>query len=98
MSAEVQEEPVRSSKDLVWVSLCWLVVAVMLYVLSLGPVMMMVQNRVISLGSPTFVALGTFYRPLELTARKVPVLAHPIGVYLHLWAPKMFDRKGNRIG
>jgi len=73
-------------------------VTVLLYIVSLGPVMMMVQNKVISQGSPTFTVLGTFYHPLEWASQNIPIIEHPIGMYLHLWAPKIFDRKGNKIG
>jgi hypothetical protein len=98
MNDETQDHQRRSSKDLIWLWLCWLGLAVLLYVLSIGPAMRMVQNRFIPLGSPIYEVLATFYWPMECSARKIPVLAHPIGVYLHLWAPRMFDRKGNRIG
>lgn len=97
MNDEVEEKPQPRLRGDGWLWLCWLGVAVTLYVLSLGPVMTMVQNRFISLGSPTHEALGTFYQPVEWTNRKIPLLEHPIGVYLHLWAPKIFDRKGDRI-
>ena len=98
MNVKAEECQERSSKGLLGVCLCWLAVIVMLYVLSLGPVMLMVQNKSFAPGSRTFGVLYTFYQPIELTARKIPVVAHSIGMYLHLWVPKMFDRKGNRIG
>jgi len=70
----------------------------MLYVLSLGPIMRMVQNEVISEGSPTFTFLGRFYRPIEWGVKEIPVLKRTIGMYVHMWAPKIIDRKGNKVG
>jgi hypothetical protein len=97
MKAKAQEGQATSYVGMLGVWLCYLGVAVMLYILSLGPVMMMVQNKSISPGSSTFEVLDTFYHPLEWTVNKIPPLEHTIGMYLHLWAPKLFDRKGDRV-
>ena len=96
--AEVKDRPQRRSKDLIWVWLCWLPVIVALYLLSLGPVMMMLQNRVISPSMPTITFIMTFYYPIDWAGNKIPMLKRPIGMYLHLWAPKLIDSKGNATG
>jgi hypothetical protein len=68
----------------------WLFVILLLYVLSIGPVMMLEQNA--------WIAENQFekpiYRPVQWIYLKTP-LHKPLGIYLHLWAPKWFDKKGN---
>jgi hypothetical protein len=98
MKDETQHDRQKTSKDLLWVFLCWLAVVVVLYVLSLGPVMMMVQKKSISPFSSTYHVIGTFYYPIEWAGRKVPMLKRPMGKYLHLWVPKLYDRKGYSRG
>lgn len=94
----VEEKPVRGSSGVLGVSLCWLGVAVMVYVLSLGPVMRIVQDGFIPpgpRGMPTINFIITFYYPIQWAENEMPMLNRPMGMYLHLWAPKMFDSKGN---
>jgi hypothetical protein len=98
MNGEVKEAPKRRLRDLVWIWLCWLGVAVMLYVLSLGPVVMMVQKGFISPAIPENKFVRTFYYPIEWAGKKIPMLKHLMGKYLHLWAPKLYDRKGYSTG
>jgi hypothetical protein len=97
-NAEVPHKRERSSRDVFWVILCWVGVAVMLYVLSLGPVMLVVQKKSISPFSSTYHVLGTFYWPIEWAGKKIPMLKPPMGKYLHLWAPELYDRNGYSTG
>ena len=92
---EVHEAPARSSRDLIWVWLCWLGVVVILYVLSSGPFLMLVQKKRISVGSPTYQAVVTFYEPIEWAFDNIPPIRKALGMYAHLWAPDKFDGKGN---
>lgn len=96
MNAEAQEASARSSKDLIWVCLCWLALIVALYVLSIGPVMKITDKMNISNPHPVARFFTTFYKPLELAYAKT-LLHKPLGLYYHLWIPGSIDSKGNII-
>ncbi|MGO8930966.1 MAG: hypothetical protein ACLQU3_29270 [Limisphaerales bacterium] len=94
MKAKAQEGQERSSRGVIWVWLCWLAVVVMLYVLSAGPLVMMQEKQLIrynTIEGPVIIAV---YFPLSW-AYKNTLLHQPLGMYLHLWAPRNFDSKGN---
>jgi hypothetical protein len=74
-----------------WGFIVWPVVILFLYVLSWGPVMMMKEKGRIS-SSDGFV--WNFYAPLAWAYFGAP-LHKPLGLYLHLWVPKYFDKDGN---
>jgi hypothetical protein len=68
----------------------WPFVILLLYVLSLGPVVgMQAKQRDWYFGP----ALSVFYMPLEWTYEKTP-LQKPLGMYLRLWAPEYFTKEG----
>ena len=65
----------------------WAFVAVMVYVLSSGPVM----NAVLSIRGVWRVVV--IYRPLGWAYWHTP-LRKPLGMYWHLWLPGLYDRDG----
>ena len=96
MSDATQDSQKRSSKDLIWLLLCWLAVMVMLYVLSLGPVMVVCAKMKISAPQPAGQLLASFYKPIEWAYTKT-FLHKALGVYWHFWVPSSIDSKGNII-
>jgi len=70
----------------------WPIVILLLYVLSLGPVMMMMEKGHISARNVLF----RFYEPLRWAYEDTP-LRKPLGMYLHIWAPHYFDKNGNNL-
>ena len=69
----------------------WPVGILVLYMLSVGPVVMMYENGHFSprLGQ----IFGKFYAPLFCAYEKTP-LHKPIGMYLHLWVPDFLNKSG----
>ena len=96
MNGETQDGPERNSRGAVWVWFCWLGVAVVLYVLSIGPVMMIAVNRSISNPHPVARVCTIVYGPVEWAYAKT-LLHKPIGLYYHLWVPSVIDSQGNII-
>jgi hypothetical protein len=69
----------------------WAFVAVVVYVLSMGPMLRFVVSR-----RPTSATTNIFkwvYFPVGYAYNKT-LLHKPIGLYLHLWVPSVFDEKG----
>jgi hypothetical protein len=95
MTDALKDTPDTSSRSFGWGWLWWLPVAVLLYYLSIGPAVFLVQRGFIARGSQTFQALVAFYTPLEAIDRRAPLIHKLLGMYLHLWAPERFDSKGN---
>jgi hypothetical protein len=63
----------------------------LLYVLSYGPVLMMVgKGRIM----PNNQFVTKLYQPLIWAYDETP-LHKPLGLYLHLWVPQWFDKNGN---
>ena len=96
MNGENQDGAERSSRGVGWVWLCWLAVMVVLYVLSIGPVMMLTVNRNISNPHPVAQFCFIVYAPVEWAYAKT-LLHKPIGLYYHLWVPDVIDSQGNII-
>ena len=67
----------------------WAAVILLGYFLSIGPVVMLVDKKMIA---PTN-KLVIFYRPLERLYGQT-LFHKPLGMYLHLWSAR-FDGKGN---
>ncbi len=96
MKAEAQEGQQRSSRDVLWVWFCWLGLFVMLYVLSVGPVMKISDKMNISNPHPAARFFTSFSKPLEWAYNET-LLHKPLGLYYHLWIPSIIDSKGNVI-
>ena len=91
-SAET-DTPKEERRSINWGAvILWPFVILFLYVLSFGPFWMMWDKGFISTHQ-TF--SDKFYRPLEWAYEETP-LHKPLGMYLHLWVPKYFDKKGEQ--
>jgi hypothetical protein len=85
-------KPIKPKLPFSWrVFICWLFVFFVLYVLGYGPVEMMAAKRHYRGGS---VLVREFYRPLRWVYNTTPI-HKPLGMYLHLWAPKYYDKNGD---
>ncbi|HZQ45766.1 MAG TPA: hypothetical protein VFC07_02040 [Verrucomicrobiae bacterium] len=85
----------KEKQSIPWMSfVVWPFVILVLYALSVGPIMLVMDKGTISFGAGAF--LKKFYGPLEWAYDKTP-LHKPLGLYLHLWEPKWFDKKGEPI-
>jgi hypothetical protein len=94
MNGETQDGPERNSRGAVWVWLCWLAGILVLYVLSSGPVWMMVDKKLLHFGTLGWRAVQVVYWPLGWAGDRT-LLRKPLEMYWHLWAPGVFDSKGN---
>jgi hypothetical protein len=74
-----------------WGFIVWPLAVLLLYFLSLGPVLIMTEKSHI-LPDNKFVA--TFYAPLWWAYWKTP-LHKPLGMYLHFWAPRWYESNGD---
>jgi hypothetical protein len=72
----------------------WPFLTLLLYVLSFGPVLtMLASNR---LDPSVEDALKTVYYPVWM-AYSQTLLHKPLGVYMHLWVPKVIDKNGDEL-
>jgi hypothetical protein len=71
----------------------WAFVAVMVYVLSIGPVVYLGWKGKLNNTPGMNRLLGHFYGPLFYAYDHTP-LHKPLGLYLHLWVPRQWDEKG----
>jgi hypothetical protein len=94
MNTDTQEDPQPTSKSLGWGGIVWLLLIPVLYLLSSGPYVMMVDKKVILPNRSVSMVAGTFYRPLDWISRNTP-LHRLLGLYWHLWAPGIYDSQGN---
>jgi hypothetical protein len=85
--------PNEEKHSIPWTGIiAWPFVILILYALSIGPVMMMVDKK--SIPPRTDQILEKFYAPLDW-AYSETLLHKPIGIYLHLWS-KRFDKNGDQ--
>ncbi len=97
MTTQQELDVEQRSRGLIWVCLCWFAVGVVLYVLSVGPVAMLVEKKIIGPSTSITKFLAAFYKPLGWAYNKT-LLHKPLGLYYHLWIPSVIDSKGNIIG
>jgi hypothetical protein len=84
--------PDKAKHSINWGALIlWPVVILLLYVLSFGPVVRTWDNTPFDSPNPS---MFKFYSPVEWTYENTP-LHRPLGMYLHLWDPAMYDKNGN---
>jgi hypothetical protein len=95
MSGEIEDGAETGSRGVLSVWLCWAAGIVVLYILSTGPVIMMFEKRVLRPGGHGERAVQIVYWPVD-RANQQPLLSKPLGMYWHLWAPKLYDAQGNR--
>jgi hypothetical protein len=89
--------PIEEKHSFNWQAfILWPFLILVLYVLSLGPVEMMTARGIISSapGDSVNELLYGFYTPLRWAYGHKP-LHKPLGMYLHLWAPRLFDKNGD---
>jgi hypothetical protein len=100
MSAENENKTESCSWTPDWTWLVWMAVAVLVCLLSSGPVIWLAGRGYFRPGYPLGGTVNqvvlVVYKPVAL-AYNHTILHKPIGLYLHLWAPILVDRKGNTI-
>jgi hypothetical protein len=69
----------------------WAFVAVMVYFLSYGPAELMLMTR--NVGPRTSDAIAYIYWPWSFVYFNTP-LHKPLGLYMHLWNAKFWDKDG----
>jgi hypothetical protein len=94
MKVETQDDQERNCRDLLSLSLCWLGLVAMLYLLSSGAYVMIVDKKLMRPNRTVNMVVASLYGPLDWIYRKTP-LRTPLGIYWHLWAPGIFDKHGN---
>ena len=88
--SELAERTPESKESRGWGSYAvWAFVIFMLYVLSTGPILALNQHK------PMNSKLMVVYAPFDWACNQ-KLLRKPLGVYWHLWAPKLYDKKGDR--
>jgi hypothetical protein len=95
MSGETDNGQKESSRSSVWNWLLGLGVALVVYVLSTGPVLLLMRTGRTTAGSPGARLIQIVYHPFDWAIR-VPMLDRPLGMYWHLWAPELYDGHGKR--
>ena len=73
-----------------WGFVLWPVAVIVLYVLSAGPVWLAINKGILpwnthTIYTPIWEGLGGTW------------LTKPFGMYIHLWAPAVYDRHGNAL-
>ena len=86
--AETREETKHSGGFGIYA--LWAGVVLILYVLSMGPALLVVTR---DRGSAAFKLFDWIYEPVQL-AYWDTFLHRPIGMYMHLWCPEDFDKNG----
>jgi hypothetical protein len=72
----------------------WAGMVLVLYVLSIGPAIMIGHRKILPPAAEDF--LGRFYFPMLQAYAQTP-LHHSLGVYFHLWCPEDFDKNGDYL-
>jgi hypothetical protein len=76
-----------------WLLIVWPLVILLLYVLSFGPVFLLFSKGSLS---PRNKFIFNLYHPLFWAHARTP-LRKPLGMYLHLWVPQIFDKNGDHV-
>jgi hypothetical protein len=92
MTAHVEtNEPTEDKHSINWGAIILLAFVVLLgYALSIGPVVMLIDKKVIAPSNKLLV----FYLPLERLYIQTP-FHKPLGLYLRLWSTR-FDKNGDQ--
>jgi hypothetical protein len=72
----------------------WAFVVVVLYFLSTGPISLMDKYGMLS--PQSWGALEMVYSPISYLFEHTP-LRRPMGMYMHLWRPEIFDKWGEAV-
>jgi hypothetical protein len=84
-----EEKPSRGFLGL----LTWVAAILVVYILGIGPLMMLMDRGIINEEGKIGSALQAMYTPLEWAHLETP-LHKPLGMYFHLWS-KDFDQNGD---
>lgn len=96
-SLRVKRKTTKSKKKkrpIGWGWLVWSCLFLALYVLSVGPVVMIAGRKKPVPHFAARIAVRRFYAPLGWVY-ETKLFHKPLGKYLHLWAPALYDRNGN---
>jgi hypothetical protein len=88
-TAESDEKKSRSLGSYV----LWAFVAVMVYFLSAGPVVMITKGA----GNRTNAVISYIYYPWVVACFHTP-LRTPMGLYMHIWVPSIWNKDGEFLG
>jgi hypothetical protein len=93
MNNDGGDAPETKSQGAGWGWLWWVSLLPVLYVLSTGPILMMIEKRLIVPGPPLDTVLRTIYMPVGWAYMNTP-LRKPLGKDWHLWGPSYYSREG----
>ncbi len=94
VNADNEPEPESTSRGDGWFWLCCFGIILALYILSSGPFWLLVDKKIIRLGTAGYRAAAVVYWPMGY-ACDATLLRKPLFLYWHMWAPGLFDGKGN---
>ena len=94
MNGEIEDGPETSSRGAGWGWVFWPGLVLVLYVLSFGPVLMLVDKQILRPDGPECRVIEIVYRPVMWAANETP-LHKPLIMYLGLWAPSLFHNPGD---
>jgi hypothetical protein len=94
MSNTAEAESDSSPNSVTWRWLWWLFISLLLYIVSTGPIIMLEERNIIASGGLTQQVIECVYGPLGWVVKRTP-LQKPLGMYWHLWAPGLFNSKGD---
>jgi hypothetical protein len=86
--------PKKKKRSIGWGWILWPCVILVLYVLSVGPVVMIAGRKKPVPHFAARIAVRRFYAPLGW-AYESKFFHKPLGKYLHLWAPALYDKDGD---
>jgi hypothetical protein len=100
MDDEIHDDSITTPKSVAWSWLVWFALALVLYVLSFGPVVMFMNKSIPTKPVSPMIAefFSIFYLPLVYTDKMLGFTQKPLRMYLHLWVPDIYDSKGNYHG
>ena len=93
--AETREETKHSGGFGIYA--LWAGVVLLLYVLSAGPLQLLVAKGIWQRRSIGNFSLESIYDPLIWAYDETP-LHKPLGMYMHLWCPGGWDKNGDILG
>jgi len=95
MSSDVADGPETGARSAGWGWgwVWWPAVILMLYVLSTGPVLVLVHKKLIRMGGRGERVIEVVYWPIDW-ADRTRTLGKPLRLYWHLWVPEMYDSQG----
>jgi hypothetical protein len=93
---DVENKQETVTRSFGWGWILWPGAVLILYILSTGPMIMMVDKKMIAQRSALEHFIEVVYKPIHW-ATHIPPLAKPLGLYWHIWAPHHYDTKGAHL-